>query len=160
MALLDTTYDVSELPQSSGYDVLPAGWYSASISEATLNTTRNGTGQYIKVRYDITGPSHQGRVVWGNLNIRNQNPKAEDIGRQQFGELMRAIGLSRVKDTDQLIGGQLQIKLTIRPAEGQYEAQNDVKGFKAISGSEKPQAPTPFPPQQKTGASKAPWKKG
>jgi hypothetical protein len=55
--------------------------------------------------YDITGPSHQGRVVFGNLNIKNANPKAEEIGRQQLGDIMRAIGLAKVTDTDQFIGG-------------------------------------------------------
>ena len=87
------------------------------------------------MRYDITGPTHQGRVVFGNLNIKNASAKAEEIGRQQLGELMRAIGLARVTDTDQLIGGVLQIKLDVRAATEQYDAQNEVKGFKAITGS-------------------------
>ena len=87
------------------------------------------------MRYDITGPTHQGRVVFGNLNIKNASAKAEEIGRQQLGELMRAIGLARVTDTDQLIGGVLQIKLDVRAATEQYPAQNEVKGFKAITGS-------------------------
>jgi hypothetical protein len=64
------------------------------------------------------------------LNIKNPNPKAEEIGRQQLGELMRAIGLTTVQDTDQLIGGQLSIKLDVRESE-QYGASNDVKGYKS-----------------------------
>ena len=139
MAFLNETYDVNELPQgNSNYDPLPPGWYHANITGAELKSTKAGNGQYIAVRYDITGPTHQGRVVFGNLNIKNPNPKAEEIGRQQLGEIMRAIGLAKVTDTDQLIGGSLQIKLEIRTQEG-YEPSNDVKGFKATSGS----VPTP-----------------
>ena len=74
-------------------------------------------------------------MVFGNLNIKNASAKAEEIGRQQLGELMRAIGLAGVTDTDQLIGGVLQIKLDVRAATEQYDAQNEVKGFKAITGS-------------------------
>jgi hypothetical protein len=135
MAFLGQTFDADELPQGNTYEPLPAGWYTATITAAELKPTKDGSGQYIKVRYDITGPTHQGRVVFGNLNIKNASAKAEEIGRQQLGELMRAIGLSRVTDTDQLIGGSLLIKLSVRAATEQYPAQNEVKGFKAITGS-------------------------
>jgi hypothetical protein len=137
MAFLGETFDVNELPQSTGgaYDPLPSGWYFATINKAELTATKDGAGQYIKVRYDITGPSHQGRVVFGNLNIKNASARAEEIGRQQLGEIMRAIGLAKVTDTDQLIGGSLQIKLEVRAATEQYAAQNEVKGFKSITGS-------------------------
>lgn len=134
MAFLNETFEADQLPQSTQYSVLPAGWYSANITGAELKSTKAGNGQYIAVRYDITGPAHQGRVVFGNLNIKNPNPKAEEIGRQQLGDIMRAIGLSKVTDTDQLIGGSLSIKLDIRKSE-EYGDSNDVKGFKSITGS-------------------------
>jgi len=131
MAQLLETFSVDALPQSTNnFEPLPAGWYTAVVNGAEIKNTKAGTGQYIAVRYDITGPTHQGRVVFGNLNIKNPNPKAEEIGRQQLGELMRAIGLTTVQDTDQLIGGQLSIKLDVRESE-QYGASNDVKGYKS-----------------------------
>lgn len=135
MAFLDQEFVANELPQGSGgnFEPLPAGWYTATVGGAELKNTKQGGGQYIAVRYDITGPTHEGRVVFGNLNIKNANSKAEEIGRQQLGELMRAIGLPAVKDTDQLIGGQLSIKLAIRKSE-EYGDSNDVKGFRAIEG--------------------------
>jgi hypothetical protein len=139
MAQLNETFSVDALPVSDrNFEPLPAGWYTAVVNGAEIKNTKAGTGQYIAVRYDITGPNHQGRVVFGNLNIKNPNPKAEEIGRQQLGELMRAIGLATVQDTDQLIGGQLMIKLDVRESE-QYGASNDVKGFKS-TGSAPPAA--------------------
>ena len=135
MANLGETFEVSALPQGNtgNFDPLPPGWYSATMSAAEIKNTKTGTGQYIALRYDITGPTHQGRVVFGNLNIRNQSQKAEEIGRQQLGDICRAIGLARVGDTDQLIGNSLMIKLDIEKSE-QYGDKNQVKGFKPISG--------------------------
>lgn len=139
MAFLEEAFDVNSLPQSdNNYELVPAGWYNATITKAEIKPTKAGTGQYIAIRYDITGPSHQGRVVFGNLNIKNPNPKAEEIGRQQLGDVMRAIGLTRVTDTDQLISGSLQIKVSVKESDGQYEASNEIKGFKAINGSQPP----------------------
>lgn len=143
MAFLPQAFDAADLPQGTGnFDPLPAGWYDVSITGAELKSTKDGNGSYIKVRYDVTGPTHQGRVVFGNLNIQNASAKAEEIGRQQLGEIMRAIGLSRVQDTDQLIGGNLSIKLEVKPADGQYSAGNEVRGFRALAGgaATKPQA--------------------
>ena len=140
MAFLNEEFNVDELPQGNGnFEPLPAGWYTGTISQAELKATKAGNGQYIKLRYDITGPTHQGRVVFGNLNIKNANPKAEEIGRQQLGDIMRAIGLAKVIDTDQLIGGQIGIKLEVKQ-NAQYGASNEVKGFKSVSGSAAPAA--------------------
>jgi hypothetical protein len=56
MAFLNETFSLDTLPQSAGGDFspLPDGWYFATISSAELKTTNAGTGQYIKLRYDIT----------------------------------------------------------------------------------------------------------
>ena len=162
MAFLDTPFDVNELPQSdNNYDLIPSGWYDAIINKAEIKNTKAGNGQYIAIRYDITGPSHQGRVVFGQLNIKNPNSQAEEIGRKQLGEVMRAIGLARVTDTDQLIGGNLQIKVGIKESDGQYEASNQIKGYKAINGS---QPPMPASPSAKSApaaqaSSAPPWAK-
>lgn len=162
MAFLDTAFDVNELPVGDNYDPIPEGWYNVRIVSAEIKATKSGTGQYISIRYDIIGPSHQGRQVFGTLNIKNDSQKAEEIGRQQLGSLMRAIGLARVTDTDQLINGEMQIKLSIKRDE-QYGDKNEIKAFKAVNGSA---APMPVAPQQASAPAPAanassapPWAK-
>jgi hypothetical protein len=142
MANLGFTADVDDLPQDNdgNFTPLPAGWYSASINDAQLKDTKKGDGKYIAIRFDITGPSHEGRVVFSNLNIQNKSPKAEEIGRSQLGQIMRAMGLKKVDDSDELIGGQVMIKLTVTKSE-QYGDGNDVKSYKAIEGASMPSAP-------------------
>jgi len=156
MAYLGETFDTATLPESTGFDPLPAGWYDAHIAAAEVKATKDGSGQYIKLRYTITGPTHEGRVVFGNLNIRNASPKAEEIGRQQLNELLRAIGLARVTDSDELIGGSLSIKLTVKPADGQYDAGNEVRGFKALAGGA---PPMPAAATAAPGKPAPPWAK-
>lgn len=161
MAFLSESIDLNELPAKTvgSFEPLPAGWYTATITQAELKDTKAGTGQYIKLRYDITGPSHQGRIVFGNLNIQNPNPKAEEIGRADLGEIMRAIGLGKVTDTDQLIGGQLGIKLAIKE-DAQYGASNEVKGYKSLSGSVAPSAtPAAAPAPAAAKSAAPPWAK-
>ena len=144
MAFLDEEFTLDTLPKGNtgNFEPLPEGWYNATITGAEVKPTKAGDGKYIAAKYTITGPSHQGRVVFGNLNIKNASTKAEEIGRQQLGEIMRAIGLAKVTDTDQLIGGNLGIKLVVKT--GEY-AGNEIKGYKSL-GSGSPAAVAPFKP--------------
>ena len=154
MAYLDEEFTLDTLPvgNTSNFEPLPEGWYNASITGAEIKATKMGDGKYIACKYTITGPSHQGRVVFGNLNIKNASTKAEEIGRQQLGEIMRAIGLAKVTDTDQLIGGNLGIKLVVKT--GEY-AGNEIKGYKSL-GSGSPAAVAPFKPVGPSAAAGAP----
>lgn len=167
-------FSLDDLPEAleTSYDPLPPGWYQARVAAVEARPNKANTGQYLAVRYDIIGPTHQGRVIYGNLNISNPSAKAEQIGRQQLGQLMMAIGLERISDTDQLIGGTCEIKLEIRPADGQYKASNDVKGWKAFDAratafSPQPSAQSAAQPSAQPGAATSqalsgqtpPWKK-
>jgi hypothetical protein len=155
MAFLGQEFKVGDVEPSNDFEPIPAGWYTATVAGAELKDTKAGTGKYISVRFDVTGPSHEGRVVFTNLNIQNPNPKAEDIGRQQLDQLMRATGLAMVQDTDQLIGGNCSIKVVIRN-DDTYGNSNEVKGFKAIEGSA---APAPKAEAPAASGNSAPWAK-
>jgi hypothetical protein len=146
---LDEVFTLDSVPApTTSYDAIPAGLYEATIANAEIKDSKSG-GKYINVRYDITGPSHAGRVVFGMITISNANPKAEEVGRQQLGELIRAIGLDNLADTDQLIGGSLIIKLDVEQSE-KYGEQNRVRGFRPTSkGKPAVAATTNIPPWQK-----------
>jgi len=159
MAFLGQEFNVDELPQGRGdFDPIPAGWYTACIASTELKDTKAGTGQYVSVRFDITGPSHEGRVVFTNLNISNPNPKAEEVGRQQLGDIARAGGLAKVSDNDQIVGINLSIKVIVKD-DPTYGKSNEVKGYKAIEGSAPPMAKAPASSEPTNGKSSPPWAK-
>lgn len=163
MSFLGETFSVSDLPKSERtYELLPDGWYDARITEAQLGATKAGTGEKISMRYDIIGPAHQGRVVYGNLNIRNPSAVAERIGREQLHDIMLAIGLASIEDTDQLVGGTCQIKIKTTPPKDGYNARNDIAAWKASGGGSAAPAPasTAAPAAAQTSVpAKAPWQK-
>ena len=82
MAFLEETFDIAEMPvtEQRSFDPVPAGWYTAAIAGAELKTTKAGTGNYIAVRFDITGPEHQGRVVFHQPE--HPQPKPESGGNR------------------------------------------------------------------------------
>ncbi len=164
MAFLNETINLNDLPEGNTgeYQPLPAGEYTATVKSADLTPTKDGTGQYLKLRLDIVGPSHSGRVVFSNININNKSPKAEEIGRRQLGDLMRACGIPQLSDTDQFIGHTIAVKVDVRN-DPTYGASNEVKAYKAVKGSAPPmpaEAPAAAAPKPAaTGGAAPPWAK-
>lgn len=144
MAYLDTPINANDLPDDTGgdYTPLPEGEYQVVIKNAAVLPTKSDpNGQVINLRLDVQGPTHVGRVVFSNINIRNKSEQAEQIGRGQLKAVMSALGIATLTDTDQLIGGQLIVKLSVRAARTDektgktYEASNDVKAYKPAGGA-------------------------
>src|SRR5699024_8869028 len=171
---LGQTFNQNDLREGEGeFTAIPAGDYQVEITEASLQDSKSGTGQYIKLRMDIIGPEYQGRVLFSNLNIRNQSEKAEQIGLQQLGDVIRAIGVPTLRDTAQPVGAKLTVKVKVKddPEYGDANGKkNEIAAYKSMTGSKPPQANSSAPfgngaattqapaesePQASTG--KPPW---
>jgi len=170
MALLNNVFELSSVPEreerNNDFTPIPAGWYTAMMMRTEIKPTKKG-GEMINIRYDITGPEHVGRVVFGNINTVNDNPVAVQIGFEQLGQILRAIGLERLRDTDELSGHTLQIKVKISKSEG-YDDANEVCGWRAVPSSI-PKSPfadlksdlgaEPAPKKASTAKANPPWVK-
>lgn len=145
--------------QESSFDPIPAGWYQARISEAEVKATKNNDGHYLNVRYDILGPTHQGRVVFGMITINNPSRKAEEIGEQQMAHLRSALGLKKVTNTDQLINGTVEIKVNVKK-DDQYGDKNEIKAWKAVTGGVPPMPKQAQSEESTEKPSAPPWARG
>lgn len=157
--IADFSRMADELPEQE-YEPVPEGVYNADIEKAELKDTKNGTGQYINLQLKIIGPMSAGRVVFAMINIKNANPKAEEIGLRQLKELRTACGIATLRDTDELIGRTVKIKVKVNPEKDGYKASNSVASYQSINGGVMPspgtngQANTTAPA---TSGSTPPW---
>ena len=125
----------------NSFDLIPDGWYEALIKDAKVGETQSG-GEAVSFCFEILGPTHAGRVVWYNYNVRNKNETAERIGQQQLSDLARAIGFDVMPDdTDAFLNQILQIKIEKekKPREG-YDPRNVIaaRGYKPAEVSDSP----------------------
>lgn len=149
---MEFSFDTAEVPVSDrSFGLLPAGWYAAKITGVESRQTKNGTGtgKYLRVEFTIADHAHAGRRVWSNYNVKNDSSAAEAIGRQQLAEVVRAIGKKAIRDTDELVGFSLTVKVKVREAANGYEASNEVAAAKAIDGAAPPAAAKASPPWAK-----------
>jgi len=152
MSFLD--FDSSGIEPNQPFEAVPAGDYVVQVVSSEIKPTAAGTGEYLKLELEILGPSHQGRKIFDQLNIRNESAEAERIGRAQLSAVCHAIGRLRITDSTQLHGVPMQIKVTVDD-NPKYGKTNKVKGYKAISGTPTFSASVPpaTPPLAMAGAS-------
>jgi hypothetical protein len=75
-------------------DVVPAGEYLVTLTEAQVKETKSGTGEYISAKLRINAGEHEGRFIFTTFNIKNDNAQAVQIGLQQLKGFMKAAGFT------------------------------------------------------------------
>ena len=136
-------------PRENNYELLPAGWYTAQVTESEIVPLKSGQGQALKLTFEVLSDGYRNRKVWARLNVRHSgSAQAEQIAQQQLRELCDSIGIVRMQDTVELHNKPVQIKVKVRKSDDpQYEDQNEVVGFKPV-GAGAPTAAPSFPPQR------------
>lgn len=126
-------YQVTEQVQTTSendFSPIPAGKYSVYIEEITINETRAGTGQYLRIKLRVAdGQPYANRIIWTYINFQNTNPVAERIGQQRLNQLLLSCGFHVIQDTDELLNREVLAQVIVREASNGYEASNDVKAF-------------------------------
>ena len=144
--------------RENNYELLPAGWYTAQVTESEIVPLKSGLGQALKLTFEVLQDGYRNRKVWARLNVRHSgSPQAEKIAQEQLRELCDSIGIVRMQDTVELHNKPVQIKVKIRKDDtGQYEDQNEVNGFKPAGGvAQTSMTPMPggtFPTPQRPAA--------
>lgn len=153
-------FDATNLTPSaelkSDFEPIESGFYGAIVKEAVLTPTKNGNGEYIKCRVDITHGEHKGRVIFHNITYTNPNDLATEIGRQQLTDLCHATGKLVPKKTDELCNIPIIAKVGFVKAKDGYPATNDVKSFKKFDEALLPK-PSGTPFTKSEGSDSAPW---
>ena len=156
-------FNAEEVEPSSSFDPIPAGWYTAIISSSEMKATRDGYGEYLSLTLQVIEGQYENRLVFARLNLKNANEKAVDIARKDLAAICRAVGVMSPKSSEELHDKPLMIKVKVRPASGDYEASNDIGGYKAVEGANLTPAPKaaskPQTPPPAATTTKKPWQK-
>lgn len=126
------TFNSNDVDPGTTFEIIPEGWYAAELVKSDYKETKAGDGHYIALQFRILDGEHKGRMIFTNLNIDNKNPAAVEIAERNFSQLCHAVNVPVVQDTEQLHDIPLQVKVGITPAQGGYEARNDIKGYKEL----------------------------
>jgi len=132
-------YDATNHEPTNDFDPIPPGWYPAEVIEDEFKATKAKTGEYLQLTWRIqdNSPAHGGRYVWDRLNLDNPNPTAVEIAEETLKNIMVAIELAKLDDSKQLKNQGCFIKIKIRPADGQFDASNEITGYRSFKDAPK-----------------------
>jgi hypothetical protein len=117
-------------PAALEYTPIPPDKYEAHIVEAVVKITKAGTGQYLKLTFEVLEGEFAKRKIFMNLTVKNPSPKAQEIGLGQLSTLCKALGKSGiVDDSSELLN--IPVLITVRVEDSDYDGkpQNVIKGF-------------------------------
>ena len=155
-------FDASQVVPQQSSGPLPAGVYLAHIVESDVQALKSGNGEGLKLTFEVIDGQHKGRKVWENLNIRHTNEDTQRIAQSQLSALCHAVNVIKLMDTAALHFKPVYISVTVREAQGQYKANNNIKGYEAAGSAPAtaltPVADSPVWPtaEQEAAKSKAP----
>ncbi len=154
-------FDAEGYEPTRTFDPLPTDWYAMQIVDSAVEQAKSSSGQFLKLELETLEEYHphfKGRKVWVRLNLWNPSAEAVAIANSQLSAICRAVGEMRVNQSEVLHHKPLAVKVRLRPADGKYEASNDVVGYDSLAarfgGGETGSAPTA--PPAKAPAPKAP----
>ena len=156
-------FNAESIEPNTSYEPIPAGWYTAIISSSEMKATRDGYGEYLSLTLQVIEGQYENRLVFARLNLKNANDKTVDIARKDLAAICRAVGVMSPQASEELHDIPLMIKVKVRPASGDYEASNDIGGYKAVEGANLTPAPKaaskPQTPPPAATTTKKPWQK-
>lgn len=132
MALLK--FNAAEVPVQDSFDPIPNSWYNVTIDDSEMKPTKDGKGAYLELRLSVVDGDYANRKVFTRLNLENANQVAQEIAYKQLSTICHAIGVIQVEDSSELHGKPFQAKVVVKPPQGDYDASNEVKGYKAVDG--------------------------
>mgnify|MGYP000049952867 FL=1 len=152
-------FNALEIEPATSYEPIPADWYKAVITETEEKPTKAQTGSYLQLTIEVIEGQHQGRRVFERLNLKNPNSVAVEIAQRSLSSICRSIGVNNPQNSEELMDKPLMIKVAVKPAQGEYGASNEIKGYDAVGGATTAPAPAAVAATASAGASTPPWKK-
>ena len=152
-------FNALEIEPATSYEPIPADWYKAVITETEEKPTKAQTGSYLQLTIEVIEGHHQGRRVFERLNLKNPNSVGVEIAQRSLSSICRSIGVNNPQNSEELMDKPLMIKVAVKPAQGEYGASNEIKGYDAVGGATTAPAPAAVAATASAGASTPPWKK-
>lgn len=141
-------FDARNVEPMAEFEPLPAGKYLAAVVESEMKPTKNGSGSFLELKFQVLEGEHKGRHVWARLNLDNPNPLAVKIARAELSALCRAVGVLAPNDSVELHDLPVVITVRCRKRDDTGEMTNEIKGYarKGTAAGEPQQAQDDRPP--------------
>ena len=167
--MTELNFNAPEVDPIGSFEVLPIGDYLVVITASSKDSNKKGTGQLLQLTFDVIDGEYKGRKIFERLNIVHENATAMKIAQQALSAICYVTGVMHPKQSEELHGKPIMIRLGIRPAKGEYNESNTILEYKfadgrklkdVLKGAKKAENAAPAPAAAGTAPKgKRPWEK-
>jgi hypothetical protein len=144
-------FNANEVEPNQDFEPIPAGKYVAMVSDSEMKPTKNGSGSYLQLTFQILEGDYKGRLVWVRLCLEHDNPTTAKIARGHLSAICKAVGVIAPRDSVELHNLPLMISVKLVKRKDTGDLSNEIRGF-----SPRQTAPAPVP---QIKPSLAPWRR-
>ncbi|KKN71063.1 hypothetical protein LCGC14_0424800 [marine sediment metagenome] len=159
MASLDG-FDADKHKPMASFDAIPKADYLCMATESEMVATKNGEGSFLKFTWQIMDGAHKGHLLWSRLNLDNKSTKAVEIAQRELGDICKACKVLRPKDSSELHGVPVILKVGVKKREDNGELTNVIKGYgpaQAGQQAAQPEQASTSAPAAPATADQPPW---
>ncbi len=102
----------AEMPSGS---VVPNDVYRVVVTGSERRKTKKNDGELLALKFTIQQGEYAGQSITTNLNLWHQNTAARNMAKQEYGCMLKAMGIPPVQDTQQL--HNIPVNITVVVAE-------------------------------------------
>lgn len=140
-------FNAHNIEPNIDFDPIPAGKYLAVITTSEMKPTKNGSGHYLELIFQVIEGPYKNRLLWSRLNLDNPSDQAVQIARGELSALCRAVGVMQPKDSVELHNLPLVVTVKCKNREDTGDVVNEIKGYaKKEAAVTTPSAQTNTPP--------------
>jgi len=110
---------------SKGFTV-PTGEYIGKVIESDYKENKKKNGHYLMLTFELQNKKVKGKKVRVILNLDNPSETSVELANDELASICDAIGKTGVKDSKELHGKLMILKIREVPAEGSNPPQNEI----------------------------------
>lgn len=137
----EINFNAEQVAPDTGITPVPRGRYKVVIVESELKPTKNGAGEIIALSHQVIDGPCRGKTIKSNLNWKNQNATAQNIGHAQLSAICHSVGVLHPQNTQQLHNIPLCLEVDVTD-DGKY---NEVKAYLHLDMASQEMPPAPQP---------------
>lgn len=125
-------FDATQVDPTVDFEHVPAGRYTAEITDSDMRDNSKGTGEYLWLEFTILDGPYAGQKLWTQLNLVNPSTQSVEIAERELSAICHATGKLRVQDSIELHNIPLQINVKVK-SDPEYGLQNVIRSYKEIN---------------------------
>lgn len=126
-------FDATERDPNPKFEPIPKGIYKVVLKDWDKKETRQKTGEYLSLTFEILEGEYKGRSLWENLNLWNKSKMAVDIAEQALTQICHSVGQLKIRSYNDLLNRPLLAHVVLRAATDNYKESNEIKMFSPLS---------------------------